>query len=271
MTEWLRLTTGLTVRALGLFVAGAVLLAGCAGGTTITGTENVVTQVPFASGEVAVYELLDVDGAVIGRGTLTVEAQDGRLRFEQRFVESEPATTTQPASDLIVVVTEIDTLKPVGGGREITRASGVEQYGWTYIPPASPEHEVRLEVERLDEGGGDGDADEMNVREHHYDNESSLWLWRTLAFSEQYEARYVSVSAIERNQQAVDLSISERNTVEVPAGTFETYRLLVRNGRATRVAWINVEPPHQVVRWDNGEQVFQLVQFDAGGVAVVGR
>ena len=30
------------------------------------------------------------------------------------------------------------------------------------------------------------------------------------------------------------------------------------NGRATRVAWINADAPHQVLQWDNGSTVFKL-------------
>ena len=54
-----------------------------------------------------------------------------------------------------------------------------------------------------------------------------------------------------------------QQTITVPAGTFDTWRLQVRNGRATRVAWINVEPPHEIVQWDNGVLLFQLEQTSA--------
>ena len=70
---------------------------------------------------------------------------------------------------------------------------------------------------------------------------------------------------MDRNQQTVILRVIDRQTVEVPAGTFEAWRLQVRNGRATRVAWINVDAPHQIVQWDNGSIVFRLKEFHAGG------
>jgi hypothetical protein len=91
-----------------------------------------------------------------------------------------------------------------------------------------------------------------------YENESSLWLWRTLPFAEDYRARYVSVNVVERKRQTVELEVTGQQTITVPAGTFNTWRLQVRNGRATRVAWINVDAPHQIVRWDNGSTVLSL-------------
>ena len=102
----------------------------------------------------------------------------------------------------------------------------------------------------------DGD---LALRAHAYDNESSLWLWRAIAFAEGYEQHYVSANPFERSQQTVDLRVPQRETIAVPAGTFETWRILLRNGRAVRTAWISVEAAHQVVRWDNGDLIFELV------------
>ena len=44
--------------------------------------------------------------------------------------------------------------------------------------------------------------------------------------------------------------------------TFEAWRILLRNGRAVRTAWISIDPPHRVVRWDNGEVIFELVKAE---------
>ena len=112
---------------------------------------------------------------------------------------------------------------------------------------------------------GEEDEREFRLSEHAYDNESSLWLWRTLDLAEGYEARYVSVNALERSQQTVNLRVIDRRTVEVPAGEFDVWRLQIRNGRATRVAWIEVAPPHRVVQWDNGVTLMRLEAIEAVG------
>ncbi len=98
----------------------------------------------------------------------------------------------------------------------------------------------------------------LRLRDHYYDNESSLWLWRTLAFTTGYDEQYVSVNAIEGSQQTVDVRVPQRQPQAVPAGTFDTWRLLVRNGRAIRTAWVNTAAPGDVVQWDNGTVLFQL-------------
>jgi len=105
---------------------------------------------------------------------------------------------------------------------------------------------------------GEIEDGELELREHHYDNETSLWLWRTLDFSEEFEANYVSVNPIDGKQQTVKIQTPSTETIEVPAGSFEVWRLIVRNGRSLRSAWINVESPHEVVQWDNGDIIFRL-------------
>jgi hypothetical protein len=67
------------------------------------------------------------------------------------------------------------------------------------------------------------------------------------------------VNAIERSQQTVNLRVPQTELVTVPAGEFEAYRLLFRNGRAVRSAWIEAAEPHRVLRWDNGSSILELL------------
>jgi hypothetical protein len=165
----------------------------------------------------------------------------------------------------VTVTVDRLTLKPSGGSRLITdRGPGddttVEGYEWRYV--AEQEHGVLVVVRRRADSSEERD---LSLREHHYDNESSLWLWRTLDLTDRYETRYVSVNHLDGSQQTVTAWVTRRETIEVPAGTFETWRLLVRTGRATRVAWISVASPHELVQWDNGSLVFRLVESGRAG------
>ena len=232
-------------------VAAAVALAlACAGGGTAGGTADVVTRIPFASGERLVYALHDDTGAVVGHGTLVTFLDGGVFSFGQEYQPEGEGYT----SDFSVTSVDAGTLKPLSLERVLRRASDApeDRYGAIYAGDGSS---VRLLRQR------DGEAEEereLRLREHAYDNESSLWLWRTLDLSDSYEARYVSVNHAERSQQTVILRVTGRQTVDVPAGEFDSWRLQVRNGRATRVVWIEVDSSHRVVQWDNGSLVFRL-------------
>jgi hypothetical protein len=253
-------TLGIPLLA-GLLIA---LVAACDSATPGPATGPVVDNVPFVDGERFVYELIDADGESIGTGELATTLEDTRWVLEQRY---EGATETgEPApTDDITLGVDANTLLPFAGLREIERPGDDgpverEVYEWSYT---TGEDGDRLEVTH---DAGDGhDTDSLDLRDNYYDNEASLWLWRSLDFDEALDQNYVSVNPLEATQQTVNLQTPATETIEVPAGTFEVWRVIVRNGRAIRSAWINVEAPHQVVQWDNGDVIFRLESSELPG------
>ncbi len=249
--------TRLSILVLGSIAALA--LAGCGVATPRAATSDVVGAVTFVDGERLTYELVDVQGDPLGSGVLTVRLEDTRFVLEQRY-ESALVSDAEPSTDHVTVAVDTRTLRPFGGLREVVRVrnDGTKQYEvteWTY--------DVDGDVTGLVYSStvdGDSDDGELELRENHYDNESSLWLWRTLAFSDEFEATYISVNPMDGKQQTVKVQTPSTETIEVPAGTFEVWRLIVRNGRSLRSAWINVEAPHEVVQWDNGDVIFRLTR-----------
>ena len=239
---------------------GAILLAlgsGCGTATPSAETSLIVEQVPFLEGERYVYVLEDIDGEVIGSGELVTRLEGARYVLEQRY-EGVPEEGRAAPTDTTELAVNAATLAPFGALREAVREDDDgrvvrDVYDWTYT---TGEEQDVLSVSR--EIDGDRESSELELRSNYYDNESSLWLWRTLDFDEDLDLNYVSVNPIERTQQTVNIQTPARETIEVPAGTFEAWRVIVRNGRAIRSAWINVEPPHQLVQWDNGDLIFRL-------------
>lgn len=252
--------SGLAGTRLGILILGsiaALALAGCEAATPTAATSEVVDAVTFVDGERLTYELVNVLGDPLGSGVLTVRLEGTRLVLEQQY-ESALLSDAEPSTDHVTVAVDATTLRPFGGLREVVRVmnDGTKQhevYEWVY--------DVDGDVTGLGYSStvdGDSDDGELELRENHYDNESSLWLWRTLAFSDEFEANYVSVNPIDGKQQTVKVQTPSIETIEVPAGTFQVWRMIVRNGRALRSAWINVEAPHEVVQWDNGDVIFRL-------------
>ena len=56
--------------------------------------------------------------------------------------------------------------------------------------------------------------------------------------------------------------VRAQEQVEAPGGTSQAWRILLRNGRAVRTAWISLDTPHRIMRWDNGETIFELVKAE---------
>lgn len=250
---------------LAVLAAASLLIAGCAGAAPRVATSDVFASAPWRAGERLEYRLRNGQGDALGTGILTTTQDGDRYVLGQVYEESAGRTPAgaQPIRDEVRLVVDARTLKPVEGTR-VTRGrdgSGQPQetrLSWTY----RAEGNRTLLVTRREGAGGRVEESSLALREHAYDNESSLWLWRGAALAEGYQQAYVSASALDRTQQTVVFTVPQREQVEVPAGKFEAWRILLRNGRAVRTAWISLNAPSRVVRWDNGEVIFELVKAD---------
>ena len=123
------------------------------------------------------------------------------------------------------------------------------------------EYDREEQVIRVVEFTGDDDPRQVPRRldeEHYYDNESSLFLWRTIPFEEGYEASYYSVLTNQRGQTLVTVRVVEREEVTVPAGTFQTWRVEIRFGDTRQVVWYADTPERALVQYDNTRQIMQL-------------
>jgi hypothetical protein len=238
---------------LGLLLAGACIAA-CA--SAPAGGEAIVRAVPFAAGERLVYSLHNLAGDQVGRGTLAVRAGDaGALTLVQAYMDVRRSAPTQPIevfmpADATSITVDALTLRPFAVDRKVQGASDPLRVAATYAAGGA-DVTITREGEK---------PRTLRLGPNAYANESALWLWRTLPLAEGYTQRYVSVDATEGAVSLVSVTVKARERIEVPAGAFDSWRVLVRGGRATGVAWINVEAPHQVVQWDNGAIVFRLVE-----------
>jgi hypothetical protein len=248
-----------TLAALLVLSLVAAAVVACAGADQPGGTGDVVATVPFGAGERAVYALHDNSGEIVARGILAISAGLLGLVLDQSYRSVGDPADAEPA-DRTAVTVDAATLKPFALARTTVDGDRVDDYRSRYEVDAATGLAATVTI--TSDRDGKHDERELKLHDHYYDNESSLWLWRALGLVDGYEARYVSVNHLDRSQQSVSLRVIDRQTVEVPAGTFEAWRLQVRNGRATRIAWINVDPPHQLVQWDNGTLVFRLETFE---------
>jgi hypothetical protein len=183
---------------------------------------------------------VDDDGTELGEAVLGVDIEDGGTRLWQEFIAEE-------AEDRTSVLVDSGTLKPISSEREIQEPDGDEEV---------------IEVEYTEDGAlirqGDRQSG-LSVPEHSYDNDTSLFLWRTLPFEEGYEASYITIITNFRSSQKVNLRVVRLESVTVPAGTFEAWRLVITTSNARQIAWFANTPERQLVRYDNDRDlVFEL-------------
>jgi hypothetical protein len=241
-----------------LLPLATLLAVACTAADSSAPSSDVAGQPNFIDGELLRYSLHNVTDKVLGMGEFTVHVDGDAYSLEQRYTETAPPAGNAPTTDVVTVKVNRATLKPLSGTREVDQRTETnrarESWSWSYATGVDGRNELTSSHTK----DGKTEQRKLRLRDHAYDNESSLWLWRTLAYADGYQSQYVSVNAIENSQQSVAVRVPLRQSIEVPAGTFDTWRLLIRNGRAVRTAWVNANAPHQVVQWDNGDVIFKL-------------
>ncbi|MCH7999981.1 MAG: DUF3108 domain-containing protein [Chloroflexi bacterium] len=240
----------MALRVARLFVGLSLLalaVAACESETVILSGQTVVSNIPWEAPEEARYRLMDGDD-VRGSAILRIEIRDGKVIFTQEFESEE-------FSDEVEAMVDGETMRPRSVQRVVDGPEGVRRWQVEY------EDGSALVVQRTED---DDRRDEFAVPTRSYDSWTDVFLWRTIDFREGYEATYADVlSATLAKPQVISqsLKVTGKETVEVPAGTFETWRLEIRSSDGTQRAWYADTETRPLIRYDNGSLTFELLSL----------
>lgn len=224
---------------LSFLLALALGLSLACGGDSGPPTSDVFGRAPWPSSESLVFQVKSKNGELLGRHTLSVDVQGAVTVVSQAF-------RSETNTDETRVVVDSATFKPQTARREITTPRGRETLEVTYTPDGAL-------IRQGNRQSG------LSVPEHAYDNDTSLFLWRTLPFAEGYESSYRTVITNRRNLQKVTLTVLGKETVKVPAGEFTAWKLEIRTSNARQTAWYADTPERPLVRYDNDHNaIFEL-------------
>jgi hypothetical protein len=231
-------------------LALAVLLAAACAGSEEIVAQDVVSEIPWGPHENARYRLLQGDD-VVGSGEISLAVRGNLAVFAQQFdIPGEEVT------DTVSVTAHSETLRPSSVQRVIDGPKGARRCEARYGNGVAHIEQHAEKEER---------KDDLNVPEKSYDTWTDLFVWRTLPFAEGYEVKYAGVlscSLAKPDLLSEVLKVKELETVSVPAGTFEAWRLEIRSGGRTQHAWYADDDARTLVRYDNGELVFELESID---------
>ena len=235
-----------------LAITPVLLLVGiaCTGEAAVRPGQVIVSNIPWDAPETARYRIVD-GGDVKGSGVLRIVAKDDALIFSQSFLAPEQGITDEVSVETGAIDLLPRSVRRVIGGPEGERVCDASYAGGLAIVEQHSETDER--------------TDELEVPAPSYDSWSDLFLWRTLPFAEDYEATYSDVltcSLAVPEVLSVDLKVAELETVTVPAGTFQAWRLEVQSGGRTQKAWYADDQARTLVRYDNGNEVFELESVD---------
>jgi hypothetical protein len=216
-------------------------------GTTIAGSGTVLFEIPWTVPETSSYQLFR-DEEEIGSAEISIE-QGGQA--SDRFLQSFEFPGRQ-ISDRVEVDADGTTLAPQIVARVVNSPDGERTWDATY------EGSTVTVVQRDED---DERTDTLDVPKTSYDTWTDLFLWRTIDFKEGYEVRYEAVVTADFARPdviSIVLKVTGLESVTVPAGTYDAWRLEIRSGGRTQKAWIADDDQRTLVRYDNTELVFEL-------------
>ena len=222
-------------------------------------TVNIVSGIPWTAPEAYRYVIVNSKEEPQGEGVFSVTRDgDGNFVMVQEFSDEDGN------SDRSTVVVDADTLRPHAGERVIVdatsdrRVTAVRVYGaddggdpvvriaeQTFAPPDEDDPSLRCSPLKID-------------GEHYYDNDISLFLWRTITFEEGWSGTYTNVLANRRAQRALTVRVRRQEQITTPAGTFDAWLVGIEGeGKETQSAWYATTPDHKLLVYNNREdQVF---------------
>ena len=243
--------TGLSGRAAVLLaIVGLPALAAlaCESDGAPLSSQAVVSSIPWTAPEEARYRLLDGDDER-GTGLLTIEAADGTFEFRQEFDSEE-------FHDEVVAVADAETMAPLTVERQIEGPEGPRSWDVSY------DDGVATVVQRTED---DERRDELAAPARSYEGWTDVFLWRTVDFREGYETTYADVLTADLAKPQIisqTIKVTRLETVNVPAGEFQAWRMEISSSGGSQTAWYADTPGRELLRYDNGTFVFELLSLE---------
>jgi hypothetical protein len=245
---------GLTLLLFGL----VVITTSCASTANAPERTDIVSQIPWSAPETHTYELKE-NNKPKATTTLSI-ARDG-----DAFVLTQLTADDAGNSDESVSRVDASTLKPLSNVHTVTDKDQRRVADATYEDvdkDCSSKRVVRItQLTYSPPAEATPDNTRSNplcVPEHAYDNDSSLFIWRTLKFEKGYTVTYTAVFSNRRDTQTVTLRVKDKATVTTPAGDIEAWIVDLDADQVTQRAWFATSADHKLVAYQNESFFFRL-------------
>jgi hypothetical protein len=244
-----------------LMIAGCALaaaVAGCASTTNAPAHTDIVTQIPWTAPETHTYELRE-NNKPKATTVLSIEKKD------DTFILTQTTKDDSGNADESISTVDATTLKPISNTHAISDKDQRRVADATYEDvdkDCSSKRIVRIKQNTFkppDSSTPDSSrSNPLCVPEHSYDNDSSLFIWRTLKFEKGYSVVYNAVFSNRRDTQSVTLTVGGKEIVKTPAGDIEAWIVNLNADQLTQKAWFATTPDHKLVAYQNESFFFRL-------------
>lgn len=254
------------VRVGALSIASAFLFAAC-GGESDPETSPIFQAPVWEGDEQATYDLLDEGDELYGVCVLETDVNGESTTVRRLCTDSEG----EGHRDDGMAVVDSETLRPIESERVLIRTDEETRTTWTGTydedsavltyevadleDPSQIEDEFTTDRE-FPEPSEPGDEPAV------YDDESLFWLVRGIPLEEDWEGAYNNVNLGIARIVVAEVLVEGRETIEVPAGEFETWRIRLRTASITQRMWVDVESPHRLIRANIERATYELRSVD---------
>jgi hypothetical protein len=240
------------MRRLALLLPAVLLLAIACASTEHISSRDIVTNIPWTVPATDSYRALDSNDKDVGTAQFTIENSGAFIRMTQHFDFPDAGYVNDSE-----VIADPNTLQPSSSKYTLNGPNGALTCDAGYSAGQVSAHRVGQDEER---------TDVLDVPAIAYDSWADLFLWRTIDFSQGFETDYADVLSctLDRLQKiSVTLTVKAQEHVTVPAGDYDTWRLEIDSGGEKQNAWYTTDAAHRLIKYDNGNQTFELTK--AGG------
>ncbi len=232
------------------------LLTACSSDSQFEEPTDPVAQVPWPDFERLHYDMLDQTDSKLGTLILETAREDDRYRLTLEFaLQNEDG----PVSDRVRVWVDAETLQPISYERIATSAEQSLNASATYTFNAAGEATADINLN----DNGEILAETIEAGRFAFDNDSSAWLWRSLAFAQDLELTYRSVNVVQARSQLVQVAVRGQDTLRGPDGDVVVWQVVATPGVEVSRTWYEVDPPHRLIRWDQQPRRFVLTRIES--------
>lgn len=240
-----------------LLLIGALSLAGC-GMATPTIQPFTYAAVPWSDGEVSIYRITDVNGDYAGTARYDVSAGGRNVGSEDWTIRRE--IVAQGDDEIVAVEVTNAGLRPSAAMLVRTKKNGSERVETTYDGG-----QIDMKLTTIHDVTTPQHA---SIPSDARDQRTVLFLTRLLPLDDRYAVRFDSYLPIANQLERVTLQVVGREQVTVPAGTFDTWHVVLDTTAHKTEAWIGIESPAMLVKYHDGRSggTFELSEYEAGNV-----
>jgi len=211
-----------------------------------------LNEPPWSPGEQTEYRVLSRGDTYIGQVIFTFqkEADKWLLKRDSEMPRLE---------DHSLVKFSVRSLKPINEDRSIATGDGQMRVFAQYV---GSKVEISFWSSKSTEKTLPPSPVSMmlSLPLDYYSNEQLLMLLRAIPFSTGYEASFTNVNTTSASAAIASVRVVGQENIDTLRGQLRAWKVQVSSGESVQQFWLQVESPHLLLKYDNGENTFVIAE-----------